>query len=410
MGRMNKEKSNLELNEEADFDKAVAKEKAKRDKILWRYEVPESLSLEDALKTLTKAELDDIRYNLCVRGASTLKKQDLAKTLAGEIVEFAKRWLVTIGIEQYNIITHLSRKNGVSTVLDTEDMRFDYMRSMGMLFSGTQEGKKAWYLPNEILNVYARLCGEEYRRAISFNNEVAHIATGLLYYYGFMQADKLYEMTKEKLSDGGDLSLVDFMGIMVNESCWDGLVFTTDDGMGLYYYSVFDVEALVDKQAENSAVSYHEFSYDELYAAGEREFVHVTDEYKALALVLRDEMGLDEKTASETAANVAVMLQNGESINDLFGYFQQCFVIPSREAAGRLSECVEKLRRVMPAWELKGHSPESMNCINDKGFHMQTTKHNVIKFVPRSSSVGRNDPCPCGSGKKYKKCCLGKEY
>jgi len=23
----------------------------------------------------------------------------------------------------------------------------------------------------------------------------------------------------------------------------------------------------------------------------------------------------------------------------------------------------------------------------------------------RSSKVGRNDPCPCGSGKKYKKCC-----
>ena len=22
------------------------------------------------------------------------------------------------------------------------------------------------------------------------------------------------------------------------------------------------------------------------------------------------------------------------------------------------------------------------------------------------TSVGRNDPCPCGSGKKYKKCCL----
>jgi SEC-C motif-containing protein len=22
--------------------------------------------------------------------------------------------------------------------------------------------------------------------------------------------------------------------------------------------------------------------------------------------------------------------------------------------------------------------------------------------------LGRNDPCPCGSGKKYKKCCLGK--
>jgi hypothetical protein len=22
---------------------------------------------------------------------------------------------------------------------------------------------------------------------------------------------------------------------------------------------------------------------------------------------------------------------------------------------------------------------------------------------------GRNDPCPCGSGKKYKQCCLGRD-
>jgi uncharacterized protein YecA (UPF0149 family) len=22
-------------------------------------------------------------------------------------------------------------------------------------------------------------------------------------------------------------------------------------------------------------------------------------------------------------------------------------------------------------------------------------------------AVGRNDPCPCGSGRKFKKCCLG---
>ena len=25
-----------------------------------------------------------------------------------------------------------------------------------------------------------------------------------------------------------------------------------------------------------------------------------------------------------------------------------------------------------------------------------------------NAKIGRNDPCPCGSGKKYKKCCLGK--
>jgi uncharacterized protein len=28
------------------------------------------------------------------------------------------------------------------------------------------------------------------------------------------------------------------------------------------------------------------------------------------------------------------------------------------------------------------------------------------QLKPRTEKVGRNDPCPCGSGKKYKKCCL----
>ncbi|MCH6569643.1 MAG: SEC-C domain-containing protein, partial [Acidobacteria bacterium] len=30
----------------------------------------------------------------------------------------------------------------------------------------------------------------------------------------------------------------------------------------------------------------------------------------------------------------------------------------------------------------------------------------AVKTVVRNTrKVGRNEPCPCGSGKKYKKCC-----
>ncbi|MGH7163747.1 MAG: SEC-C metal-binding domain-containing protein, partial [Planctomycetota bacterium] len=28
------------------------------------------------------------------------------------------------------------------------------------------------------------------------------------------------------------------------------------------------------------------------------------------------------------------------------------------------------------------------------------------KPIRAPSRVGRNDPCPCGSGKKYKRCCM----
>jgi SWIM/SEC-C metal-binding protein len=30
---------------------------------------------------------------------------------------------------------------------------------------------------------------------------------------------------------------------------------------------------------------------------------------------------------------------------------------------------------------------------------------NPIKTSIAEEKIGRNDPCPCGSGKKYKKCC-----
>jgi preprotein translocase subunit SecA len=39
------------------------------------------------------------------------------------------------------------------------------------------------------------------------------------------------------------------------------------------------------------------------------------------------------------------------------------------------------------------------------------TKSEVKKQPVRNAAkkVGPNDPCPCGSGKKYKKCCMQKE-
>ncbi len=35
--------------------------------------------------------------------------------------------------------------------------------------------------------------------------------------------------------------------------------------------------------------------------------------------------------------------------------------------------------------------------------------HKPINIPAVSIKIGRNDPCPCGSGKKYKKCCIDKE-
>ncbi|MBN1958727.1 MAG: DUF1186 domain-containing protein [Desulfuromonadales bacterium] len=40
----------------------------------------------------------------------------------------------------------------------------------------------------------------------------------------------------------------------------------------------------------------------------------------------------------------------------------------------------------------------------------RAVRRQVPRKLPAGGKIGRNDPCPCGSGKKYKKCCIDKKY
>ena len=44
--------------------------------------------------------------------------------------------------------------------------------------------------------------------------------------------------------------------------------------------------------------------------------------------------------------------------------------------------------------------------IERKNMYIQEKlRHVTIRNTDENKSVGRNDPCPCGSGRKYKNCC-----
>ena len=81
-------------------------------------------------------------------------------------------------------------------------------------------------------------------------------------------------------------------------------------------------------------------------------------------------------------------------------------------------------------WENAGYTPTELFEIeralrmheNEKIAEIQEEDENHANIIPmahykeekqeqqstRSKKIGRNDPCPCGSGKKYKKCCMKK--
>ena len=68
-----------------------------------------------------------------------------------------------------------------------------------------------------------------------------------------------------------------------------------------------------------------------------------------------------------------------------------------RQLQGIINEAHD-IRPVMPqtTWVL--------NCPTE--YQMLEHTPTVVRELPK---IGRNDPCPCGSGKKFKKCCANKE-
>ena len=48
---------------------------------------------------------------------------------------------------------------------------------------------------------------------------------------------------------------------------------------------------------------------------------------------------------------------------------------------------------------------ETVAKVTNTGFVGASGEQSVKKPIRKGEKVGRNDPCPCGSGKKYKKCC-----
>jgi SEC-C motif-containing protein len=52
------------------------------------------------------------------------------------------------------------------------------------------------------------------------------------------------------------------------------------------------------------------------------------------------------------------------------------------------------------------HEKSEFQRIDDLWFYTRAVRSGPAPLKSAHPKVGRNDPCPCGSGKKYKHCCL----
>ena len=389
------------------LDELLAEDEAARKKQLYRRRIPEETSLAAALDAMTKSELDDIRYNLNVQGASSLKKSELAEKLVPAILAFSERWFPTVIDEEYETFSHLMEHGGRSTELRDDDLRLDYLRGLGLLACGTDDdGKLVWEMPDEVQEKWKSIDSGTYRSLVDLNTEVTCLTAGLLFYYGYLNFDQLYAKVSEYLEPAQreQVSFLDLVGILLNASCWKKTLVALPHGVK--YYTLIDEEALENEQLRRSNLDFAPLTYSQVYDAGDDNYIDATPAYQAFAQYLMQSHGLDVLKAADVVGEVYIMLQNGQTMQKASDYLEELGFFDNEDKAKALLPLLIDFNNTSHLWPLKGNTPARLMS------HEAEARGKIVSFAEaqkRRPKVGRNDPCPCGSGKKYKNCCLKKD-
>lgn len=380
------------------YDEIVAQQKKERMKSLRRHKMPEKITLEEALNALTKTELEDIQYNLNLKMAANInrvKKADMVAEIKPEVVKFAQRWFVSALEEQKEVFDYVCQHKGLLGELKLKDYRLDYLRGIGIMFCGVTDGRLEWYMPKEIQAEYKKINNAAFQQMVALNSEVIRLSAGLIYYYGLMDYDQLYERIKELIDD--ELEFADFIGIIFNGGCWCKNIVA--DQHELRNVDLMNVEALQQEQLKNSHLDYADIPYNKAWDAGEETYVESTGAYRALAQFFMNNCSLDVLQAAETVRTINIIIQNGYGMQEITGFLKdRKLVLVDMNKTQEMYGLIKRYNQTLPMWALKGHT------FDEAGVMPQPEPIRVGK------KIGRNDPCPCGSGKKYKNCCLDKNY
>jgi hypothetical protein len=113
-------------------------------------------------------------------------------------------------------------------------------------------------------------------------------------------------------------------------------------------------------------------------------------------LALGDSFGYVENT-SQGFADLRAYVTASSDLYQLDAIMEKYnFVFSSKEQGQKFIDTLMLARKLTRTWDNKGHNLSELYSFLQKE-SLPPLIHNV--------KVGRNDPCPCGSGKKYKKCC-----
>lgn len=350
-------------------------------------------SFENYLNGLTKSELDDIRRSLGLKGISQLSKKKLVPVLVEELQSQVETLLLLCGNSEIKLIKQLLKNNGRLALAEEIESEIDALRKKGLCFSGTfEDGAKEVFIPSELLvPIQQVLDSLAFNKQIKTTNEILQVVNGILYYYGVVSVDELYNHVRQIL--GKEVDYVDYLKTIENDDVYESEFIFTETYV--QHLNMNHPEAILMEQYTRGDISYYPLTLKQVLEAGKSEYEEINRHDQRLIALLENHYGLNKIEAIDEIKILKDMVRNLCPLGELVEYFQQYFEIPTQDELQIILDMITGINNNTRQWVLKGHT----------SMEVRSNHPLILQQQPETTKVGRNDPCPCGSGKKYKKCC-----
>lgn len=361
--------------------------------------------VKDMLSSYEKADLTEMAKELHLH-YSRLKKDDLAEKIANEILTPAvmrKRLLILEDREIAAFEAAMERECFSPT--DEEWEGLDAVFEMDYIAYFRDEYIE---VPKEVIQVYQTINTPQFQRERKRLNWMLKCLESFGFLYGVAPAKVACEIYSQKKEYA--VSYEEFLEIfqkipeeMNPCSLADGKMFLNVLKEKRLYRKIEKIQRKVDYYIPSEA-EVHDYDQNK-YFTGEPA-------YWKLKEFFSQELKYDTEEAEELCAFIYQEFAKGKMLSDIMGVLNGSgMVFGSKWHIEKFASLMADANNHTRMFELRGHMPAELSEARPVPL-----QHSGAKIVPMRGSADKpaepkekkiypNDPCPCGSGKKYKKCC-----
>jgi hypothetical protein len=347
----------------------------------------------------TKAQIVDIIKAASVKGYSKLNKDELAEKAEELLLSESFIRSLIISLDDYGVDTVLKMADN-KPLNEKENMRASMLVNMGYAFSDKNGNTELCEgVGKAFLAGYKELKGMR-----AWMRSVLVYCEAFCNLYGYIKIDKAYELYN---SQNKGLTPENFRNVVaVAENLTQNWIICGDYIAAIDTEKYVDVETLIKKQ---DVKPYFVPGKKDIGKYVNNDYRRENPNYWKLCEFIERNFHISKEKADEVCFEISMNCEISNGMRDVVDILERNGLkFGSKMEIAEFGALYQFMHNSTKMRVNRGYSPDELGNIYGKltptaVLSAPMTEQKAAPF--RSAKVGRNEPCPCGSGKKYKKCC-----